>query len=157
MVDATYQPKVYRTNGGDKQVVASGGELDIESGGTLKLAGTAIAATAAEINEVADKSANAAIAANAATLAVTQALHAGKVVQFGKLDGCIATLPAATGTRSSTGTGRSVPRPQPQGSSLQSTRSSTSGRSRPPRRARPPTRRRLRRLGRRCRISWARA
>lgn len=98
MADATYSPKVYRKNGGDNLVVASGGEIDVESGGALKLAGTAIAATADEINAVADKSANAAIAANAATLAVTQALHAGKVVQFGKLDGCIATLPAATGT-----------------------------------------------------------
>ena len=33
MADATYSPKVYKTNGGDKQVVASGGTLDIESGG----------------------------------------------------------------------------------------------------------------------------
>lgn len=48
----TYQPKVYRTSGGDKQVVASGGEIDVESGGSLKLAGTAIAATAAELNLV---------------------------------------------------------------------------------------------------------
>lgn len=35
MADATYQPKVYRTSGGDKQVIASGGTLEIESGGTL--------------------------------------------------------------------------------------------------------------------------
>lgn len=35
MADATYQPKVYRTNGGDKQVVASGGTLEVESGGKL--------------------------------------------------------------------------------------------------------------------------
>ena len=33
--------------------VKSGGELDIESGGALKLAGTAVTATAAEINELA--------------------------------------------------------------------------------------------------------
>lgn len=50
MADATYQPKVYRTSGGDKQVVASGGELDIESGGAFKLAGTQVTASAAEIN-----------------------------------------------------------------------------------------------------------
>lgn len=58
MADATYGPKVYRQQGGDRQVVASGGsldvesggEIDIESGGSLKLAGTAISATAAEIN-----------------------------------------------------------------------------------------------------------
>lgn len=48
----TYQTKVYRANGGDKLVVASGGEVDIESGGALKLAGTQIAASAAEINKL---------------------------------------------------------------------------------------------------------
>ncbi len=48
-----YQPLTYRTNGGDKMVVASGGELDVESGGSLKLAGTAVTATAAEINAIA--------------------------------------------------------------------------------------------------------
>lgn len=40
----------------------------------------------------------AAIAANGDTLAVTAALHAGKVIQFGKTTGTICTLPAATGT-----------------------------------------------------------
>ena len=38
------------------------------------------------------------VAANAATLTVTQALHAGKKIQFGKTDGTTVTLPAATGT-----------------------------------------------------------
>lgn len=60
MADTTYQPKVYRQQGGDRQVVASGGsldvesggEIDIESGGSLKLAGTAITSTAAELNIV---------------------------------------------------------------------------------------------------------
>lgn len=98
MPDATYGPKVYRANNGDSLKVASGGHIDVESGGELRLGGTAIAATAAEINEVADKSANAAIAANGDTLTVTQALHAGKVIQFGKATGTVATLPAATGT-----------------------------------------------------------
>lgn len=42
--------------------------------------------------------ANAAIAANGDTLTVTAALHAGKVIQFGKLSGTVVTLPAATGT-----------------------------------------------------------
>lgn len=98
MADATYQPKTYRTNGGDKMVVASGGELDVESGGALKIAGTAVDATAAELNAAADLSAGAAVAATGATLAVTAALHAGKVIQFGALTGTIVTLPAATGT-----------------------------------------------------------
>jgi len=65
MVDNTYQPKVYRTNGGDKQVVASGGEIDIEAGGTLKIGGVAIGADAAELSrymvslDIADGSAEA--------------------------------------------------------------------------------------------------
>ena len=48
MADLTYGPKVYRQQGGDRQVVASGGscdvesggEIDIESGGAFKIAGT---------------------------------------------------------------------------------------------------------------------
>lgn len=60
MANATYQPKVYRQQGGNRQVVASGGEIDIEAGGALKLAGTAIAATADEINKAADAGALAA-------------------------------------------------------------------------------------------------
>lgn len=57
MADATYQDGVYRQQGADRLVVASGGELDIETGGALKLAGTAISATAAELNAAADASA----------------------------------------------------------------------------------------------------
>ena len=61
MADTTYQPLVYREQGGARQVIASGGscdvesggEIDIESGGALKLAGTALTATAAEINKLA--------------------------------------------------------------------------------------------------------
>ena len=48
MADGTYQPKVYREQGGDRMVVASGGshdvesggEIDIESGAALKVAGS---------------------------------------------------------------------------------------------------------------------
>ena len=53
----TYQPKTYRTDGGDKMVVASGGTLDVESGGSLKLAGTEVTASASELNKAADVSA----------------------------------------------------------------------------------------------------
>lgn len=53
MTDATYGPKVYMTSGGDKQVVASGGEIDVESGGALKIAGTQVNASAAELNTLA--------------------------------------------------------------------------------------------------------
>lgn len=36
MPDTTYQPKVYRKQGGDEMVVASGGKLTIESGGLIQ-------------------------------------------------------------------------------------------------------------------------
>lgn len=65
---------------------------------TLSLASTAITASAAELNSVADVSAAAAISALGDTLVATAALHAGKVVAFGKTDGTEVTLPAATGT-----------------------------------------------------------
>lgn len=74
MADATYQPAFYVTQGGDGAVVANGGTLTVESGGTqtvqnggavavnsggsvdmesgssFKLAGTAVTATADEVN-----------------------------------------------------------------------------------------------------------
>lgn len=56
MADATYQPKTYRTDGGDKHVIADGGEMDVESGGALKLAGAQVTATADEVNKAADVS-----------------------------------------------------------------------------------------------------
>jgi hypothetical protein len=40
MADATYQPKVYRKQGGDELVVASGGQINVESGGKITAAGT---------------------------------------------------------------------------------------------------------------------
>lgn len=60
MADASYQPKIYRQQGGERFVVASsgsldvesGGELDIESGGALKIAGTQVTASAAELNKL---------------------------------------------------------------------------------------------------------
>ncbi len=42
MVDATYQPKVYRKQGGDEMVVASGGKITVEAGGELEVAGVTI-------------------------------------------------------------------------------------------------------------------
>jgi hypothetical protein len=39
MADTTYQPKCYRKQGGDEFVVASGGKINIESGGTIEVAG----------------------------------------------------------------------------------------------------------------------
>ncbi len=47
--DGTYQPKVYRTAGGDTQVIASGGELRVDSGGIITNDGTQ-AATIADVS-----------------------------------------------------------------------------------------------------------
>ncbi len=100
-----YEPKVYRTDGGDRQVVASGGsldvesggEIDIESGGALKLAGTQITATADEINKVADVSGRV-VTVTDATVSITSALHAGRIVLLSVNSGVTATLPEATGS-----------------------------------------------------------
>lgn len=84
MADATYQPsRCYQKQDGT-YVVPSGATLSVESGGTLNVEGVF--------------GQGGAIAANDDTLTVTRALHAGKVIQFGKTTGTICTLPAATGT-----------------------------------------------------------
>ncbi len=46
MADETYQPKVYMKQGGDEQVVASGGAINIETGGAIKANGTQAGASA---------------------------------------------------------------------------------------------------------------
>ncbi len=53
MADLTFGPKTYTTDGGDKHVIASGGTLDIESGGSFEIAGVQVTATAAELNTIA--------------------------------------------------------------------------------------------------------
>lgn len=40
----SYQPKVYREQGGDKLVVASGGEIEVKTGGKVTAGGTQAAA-----------------------------------------------------------------------------------------------------------------
>lgn len=57
MADASYTTGFYVKQGGNEAVVASGGSLDVESGGALKIGGVAITATAAEINNAVDVSA----------------------------------------------------------------------------------------------------
>ena len=64
---------------------------------TLKLGGTLITATAAEINRVADASARI-VEATAATLAATEAAHDGKTIVLNRAAGITVTLPAATGS-----------------------------------------------------------
>lgn len=63
----------------------------------LKINGTQITASAAELNRVADVSGRI-VDATAATLAATEALHDGKVVTLNRAAGIAVTLPAATGS-----------------------------------------------------------
>jgi hypothetical protein len=85
----SYQPKTYREDGGDKLVVASGGEIEIESGGTidvesggyLKIAGTQVTATAAQLNTTKVESQSVLFTeSGAGTYTGTIALPAGSVV-----------------------------------------------------------------------------
>lgn len=77
MADATYRPKIYKKAGGDTLVVASGGSIEVEPGGVIDYS-TPVAA--------------------GATLAVTKALHHGRVIKLDTAAGSACTLPAATGT-----------------------------------------------------------
>lgn len=52
MADATYQPKTYRANGGDKIVIASGGEINIEPGGIITADGTQGAALTTQLTTI---------------------------------------------------------------------------------------------------------
>lgn len=54
MADSTYQPKVYRKQGGDEMVVASGGKIVIESGGELEVQSGGIVDLSAGVQEPGD-------------------------------------------------------------------------------------------------------
>lgn len=54
MADTTYQPKVYRKQGGEEIVIADGGTLRVESGGTLVLESGSTATLANGIEEPGD-------------------------------------------------------------------------------------------------------
>ena len=66
MADATYSPLVYMQQGGDVQVVASGGEINVESGGKITADGT----QASHIADLATGATNAQIATAFNTLLV---------------------------------------------------------------------------------------
>lgn len=85
MADASYTTGFYVKQGGNDAVVASGGTLDIESGGALKIAGTQVNATAAEINNVAD------VSARVQELTASGAVTAGiQCVELNHVSGAIA-------------------------------------------------------------------
>jgi hypothetical protein len=52
MTDTTYQPKVYKADGGDRLVIASGGSIDIETGATFTVNGTQGAALTAQLTTI---------------------------------------------------------------------------------------------------------
>lgn len=52
MVDASYQQKVYLKQGGDELVVASGGSINVQPGGVLKIDGTQGAALTAQLTTI---------------------------------------------------------------------------------------------------------
>jgi len=68
-----------------------------DAGTQLKVDGTAITSTAAEINRSSTKSGSV-VDCTAGTLAVTEALHGDRIITMNRAAGVVATLPAATGT-----------------------------------------------------------
>ena len=52
MTDSSFKSKVYRKQGGDEMVVASGGEINIESGGAITADGTQGAALTAQLTTI---------------------------------------------------------------------------------------------------------
>lgn len=99
----TYQPKTYRKQGGDEFVIASGGVLNVETGGSILANGVEIAngrlATVAEVDRVADVSTR--IVTLVASGAISLATHEGKTLLLGEVGGnalAAFTLPAATGS-----------------------------------------------------------
>ena len=101
MVDLSYDPLIYREQGAKRMVVASGGsfdvesggEIDIESGGSLKLAGTAVSASAAELNETFLTTRIPDISSASSVWVV--APHAGTIVKiYSVIDGAISAADA---------------------------------------------------------------
>lgn len=88
-----YQPKVYRKQGGDELVVASGGAVDFEASTGLKVGGVDVTADVAKLRTSARL-----VTVTAAELAIAEAAHDNKIIVLSKVDGQAVTLPAATGS-----------------------------------------------------------
>lgn len=66
--DSTYGPKVYKTDGGDREVVADGGKISIESGGTVDIeSGGAITGFAQKVADIVMAGADYTLSATEAT------------------------------------------------------------------------------------------
>lgn len=52
MTDTTFVPKVYKKDGGDTQVIASGGALNIETGGIITVDGAQPVALTAQLTTI---------------------------------------------------------------------------------------------------------
>ena len=78
-------------------VVDSAGLVNALDVTTLSIAGTALTASAAELNRVADASARI-VSITAASDALTAAEHDGKIITLNRAGGIDLTLPAATGS-----------------------------------------------------------
>lgn len=109
MADASYSPGVYKTDDGDKLVVASGGTLDIESGGAFQIAGVTVTASAADLNTASGAgtgTTNQTFTVDSDSTAGTLVLKAGTdsgnhatTIQPGTTAGAVTlTLPVTTGT-----------------------------------------------------------
>jgi hypothetical protein len=76
--------------------VPNQGTLNVETGGVFQLGGVTVAASAAELNRVAQVSSRIVNLA-AATLSLTQALHDKRIVTLNRAAGSTITLPASSG------------------------------------------------------------
>ena len=73
-------------------IYPNGADVDIAPTGNLKLKGTTLAATTAELNRVCDMSTRI-VDCTTSTLAVTEAAHDGKIITLNRAAGIAVTLP----------------------------------------------------------------
>lgn len=96
--DTTY-PNIVQIRQDGNLAVPTGKSIDVESGAELKIAGTAVTATAAELNSATDASARVVTVAAATTsLTVTLTEHSEKIIVLNtnNATGCTLTLPVAS-------------------------------------------------------------